>query len=149
MRGAVEDTVVGGGPFFGDLQWRITFLPIKAGGLGLYSAVEASSYDFVASRARSWVLQDHILRDSVVCGMDYDFDSALDDLRDTIQTFDFNNFTIKDIVPPKAQHILASAVFSGPCSRLSSTYPNRGITSTYVPGRVSHCPQICPRSTYV
>jgi hypothetical protein len=112
LRGAVEDIVVGGGPFFGDLQWRITSLPIKAGGLGLYSAVEAASYAFVASRAQSWVLQDHILRDSGVCGMDVDFDNALDGLREMIPTLDFSNFTSKDTVPPKAQHVLASALFS-------------------------------------
>ncbi|GAU49509.1 hypothetical protein TSUD_306620 [Trifolium subterraneum] len=53
LRGAVEDIVVGGSPFFGDFQLRITFLPIKAGGLGLYSAIEASSYTFVASRDQS------------------------------------------------------------------------------------------------
>jgi hypothetical protein len=53
LRGAVENFVVGGGPFFGDLQWRIASLPIKVGGLGLYSAIEAASYAFVASRAQS------------------------------------------------------------------------------------------------
>jgi hypothetical protein len=51
--GAVEDIVVGGGPFFGDLQWRLVSLPIRLMGLGLYSAVEASSYVFVSSRAQS------------------------------------------------------------------------------------------------
>jgi hypothetical protein len=53
---AIEDMVVCGGPFFGDFQWRLASLPIRFGGLGLYSAVEASSYAFVASRAQSWVL---------------------------------------------------------------------------------------------
>jgi len=78
----------------------------------LYSALEASSYAFVASRTQSWVLQDHILRDSGLCGMDSDFDNALDGLRGTIQDFDVNSFTSKDIVPPKAQNVLASALFS-------------------------------------
>ncbi|GJS29937.1 putative reverse transcriptase domain-containing protein [Tanacetum coccineum] len=40
-----------------------------------------SSYAFVASRAQSWVLQDHILRDSGICGMDDDYVSALACLR--------------------------------------------------------------------
>jgi hypothetical protein len=43
--------VVGGGPYFGDFQWRAASLPIQDGGLGLYSAVEAALYAFVASRA--------------------------------------------------------------------------------------------------
>ncbi|XP_021985363.1 uncharacterized protein LOC110881398 [Helianthus annuus] len=51
LREAIEELVVCGGPFFGDLQWRLASLPIRFGGLGLYSAVEASSYAFVASRA--------------------------------------------------------------------------------------------------
>ncbi|KAK2357042.1 hypothetical protein QL285_094353 [Trifolium repens] len=58
------------------------------------------------------MLQDHILRDSEVCGMDVDFDNPLDGLREMIPTLDFSNFTSKDIVPPKAQHVLASALFS-------------------------------------
>jgi len=57
LREAVEDIAVGGGPFFGDLQWRMASLPIRFGGLGLYSTLEASSYDFVASRAQSWEYQ--------------------------------------------------------------------------------------------
>jgi hypothetical protein len=44
LRAVVENIVVGGGPFFGDLQWRLASLPIKFGGLGLYSVVEATSY---------------------------------------------------------------------------------------------------------
>jgi hypothetical protein len=51
LRGTVEYIVVGGGPFIEDFQWRLSYLPIKIGGLGLYSAVEAASYAFVASRA--------------------------------------------------------------------------------------------------
>ncbi|GJV93107.1 hypothetical protein Tco_1540920 [Tanacetum coccineum] len=85
LRGSIENIVVCGGPFFGDLQWSLASLPIRFGGLGLYSAKVVSSYAFVASRAQSWVLQDHILRDSGICGMDVDYASALACLRDTIQ----------------------------------------------------------------
>ncbi|MCI49878.1 hypothetical protein A2U01_0071122, partial [Trifolium medium] len=101
-----EDIVVGGGPYFGDLQWRVASLPIRDGGLGLYSAVEAASYAFVASRAQTWVLQDHILRDSGISGMDSDFDIALDILRNMLPAFDFSSFANKDTVPHKAQHAL-------------------------------------------
>jgi len=100
LREAVDDIVVGGGPFSGDLQWRLASLPIRFRGLGLYSTLEASSYAFVASRAQSWVLQDHILRDSGLCGMDSDFDNALDVLRGAIPNFDVSSFTSKDTVPP-------------------------------------------------
>ena len=60
---------------------------------------------------QSWVLQDHILRDSGVRGVDSDFSSALDDFHETIPSFDLSNFTRKDIVPLKAQHILARVLF--------------------------------------
>jgi hypothetical protein len=49
--------------------------------------------------------------DSEVCGMDLDFNNALDGLQDTISIFYFSNFTSKDIVPPKAQNILANVLF--------------------------------------
>jgi len=44
--------------------------------------------------------------------MNSDFDNALDGLRGAIPDFDVSSFTSKDTVPPKAQHILASALFS-------------------------------------
>jgi len=69
----------------------------------------------VASRAQSLVLQDHILRDSGLCGMNLDFDNALDGLHvaipdfdnaldglhGAIPDFDVSSFTRKDTVPPK------------------------------------------------
>jgi hypothetical protein len=55
---------------------EVRFLTIKVGGLSLYFVVEAAPYTFVVSRAQSWMLQDHILRDSGVYVMDSDFVSA-------------------------------------------------------------------------
>jgi hypothetical protein len=57
------------------------------------------------------VLHDHILRDSGLCGMDSDFDSALDGLHETVPSFVLSNFPRKDTVPLKAQHVLALALF--------------------------------------
>ncbi|GJS12033.1 putative reverse transcriptase domain-containing protein [Tanacetum coccineum] len=57
LRGSIENIVVCGGPFFEDLQWSLASLPIRFGGLGLYSGKLVSSYAFVASRAQSWVLE--------------------------------------------------------------------------------------------
>ncbi|KAL7594924.1 hypothetical protein Lser_V15G27684 [Lactuca serriola] len=103
--------VVCGGPFFGDIKWRLASLPIHFGGLGLYSAYELSSYAFVASRAQSWALQDHILRDSGICGMDSDYLYAMTCVRDMIPGFECSGFTNKD-TPPKSQKALACALFS-------------------------------------
>ncbi|GJV24580.1 putative reverse transcriptase domain-containing protein [Tanacetum coccineum] len=65
-----------------------------------------------ASRAQSWVLQDHILCDSGICGMDDDYVFALACLRDTILIFNFSGFTKKDTAPSKAQQTLANVLFS-------------------------------------
>ncbi|KAI3506918.1 hypothetical protein L1887_21559 [Cichorium endivia] len=51
-------------------------------------------------------------RNSGICGMDTDYYSALDRLRDTIPDFDCSGFTNKDTAPPKSQKTLASALFS-------------------------------------
>ncbi|GJV51016.1 putative reverse transcriptase domain-containing protein [Tanacetum coccineum] len=53
-------------------------------------------HDPQTSRAQSWVLQDHILRNSGICGRDDDYVSALACLCDTIPRFDFSGFTNKD-----------------------------------------------------
>ncbi|KAL6533604.1 hypothetical protein OROHE_013437 [Orobanche hederae] len=80
LREVVEGIMVCGGPFFGDLQWRLSTLPIRYGGLGLYTAKETSYYAFLASRVQSWGLQDHILMDAGVEGMDENFHKALEAL---------------------------------------------------------------------
>ncbi|PWA56706.1 reverse transcriptase domain-containing protein [Artemisia annua] len=51
LRGSIENMVVCGGPLFGDLQRRIASLPIRFGGLGLYSTkvVSLGPYNFVAN----------------------------------------------------------------------------------------------------
>ncbi|GJZ91856.1 hypothetical protein Tco_0663921, partial [Tanacetum coccineum] len=112
LRGSIKNIVVYRGPFFGDLQWRLASLPIHLGGLVLYSTKEASFYAFVASRAQSWVLQDHILRDNGLYSMYDDYVFALACLCGTIPSFDFSCFTNKDTAPSKPQQTLASAFFS-------------------------------------
>ncbi|KAJ0925533.1 putative reverse transcriptase domain, exostosin [Helianthus annuus] len=110
-RGALEDIVVCGGAFFGDLQWRLASLPTRFRGLGICTAEDASSYAFVASRAQSWGLQDHILRE---CGgdvLDSDYRSALDLLHSSLPDLDIGGFYIKDTAPPKSQKILANALY--------------------------------------
>ncbi|GKB46371.1 hypothetical protein Tco_0897124, partial [Tanacetum coccineum] len=112
LRRSIENIVVCGGTFFEDIQWRLASLLIRFGGLGLYSEKLVSSYAFVASRAQSWVLQDHILHDSGICGMDDDYVSALACLLDMIPSFDFSSFTNKDTIPSKAQQTLSNVLFS-------------------------------------
>lgn len=67
--GGFKGIMVGGVHLFRDLQSRVTFFHIMYVGLGLYSAVETDSYTFVASRAQSWVLRNHIdqLESLIIC----------------------------------------------------------------------------------
>ncbi|GJY42790.1 putative reverse transcriptase domain-containing protein [Tanacetum coccineum] len=111
LRRAIEAIVVCGGPFFGDFQWRLASLPIRFGGLGLCSAEDVSTYAFVASRAQSWSLQDHILQGCGIDGADSDYGYALDRVRMSLPEFDLSGFSNKD-TPPKAQNVLACALFS-------------------------------------
>jgi hypothetical protein len=98
---------LGGGPFFGGLQWIMVSLPIKFKGLDLYSTVEAASYAFWLSGSNLGCY-NIILRDSRVWYMDYDIYNASDGLRDTTPNFDFSNYASKDTVSSKAQYVLAS-----------------------------------------
>ncbi|KAJ0935387.1 putative exostosin [Helianthus annuus] len=109
LRNAIEDIVVCGGAFLGDLQWRLSSLSTRFGGLGICSAEDASSYAFV--RAQSWVLQDHIIRE---CGgglLDSDYKGALYNLHSSLLDLDLGGFYIKDTAPIKAQKILANALY--------------------------------------
>ncbi|GKA07808.1 hypothetical protein Tco_0687032 [Tanacetum coccineum] len=78
------------GSFFGDFQWRLASLPIRFGGLGLCSAEDVSTYAFVASRAQSWSLQDHILQGCGIDGADSDYGYALDRVRMSLPEFDLS-----------------------------------------------------------
>ncbi|GJY40698.1 hypothetical protein Tco_0427968 [Tanacetum coccineum] len=80
-------------------------------GLAIRRAANAG-LAFVAPRAQYWVLQDHILRDSGICGKDGDYVSALACLHDTIPSFNFSCFTNKDTAPSKAQQTLVNVLFS-------------------------------------
>nr|GEZ20429.1 putative reverse transcriptase domain-containing protein [Tanacetum cinerariifolium] len=100
LRRSIENIVVFGGPFFEDLQWRLASLPFRFSGLGLYSAKVVASYTFMALRAQSWVLQDHILSDCDICGMDDDYVYALACLRGDLLLYPFD-LAVKLIgIPP-------------------------------------------------
>nr|GEY28640.1 hypothetical protein [Tanacetum cinerariifolium] len=48
----IERIVTASRPGFGDSQWRLATLPFAFGGLGVYSASDALTYSFLASRLR-------------------------------------------------------------------------------------------------
>lgn len=57
-------------------------------------------------------LKYYLLKDNRICGMNFYFHTTVDGFNDTIPNYDINNFTIKDNIPPKVQHVLTSALFS-------------------------------------
>ncbi|KAJ0507125.1 hypothetical protein HanIR_Chr11g0502901 [Helianthus annuus] len=73
---------------------------MRLGGLGLLSAREVGVYAFVASRAQSYVLQDHILRNSGVVKLDVDYQQALEYLSVSLPDFDIGSFSNMDTAPP-------------------------------------------------
>jgi len=90
LHGALKDVVVGGGSFFGDLQWRLTSLPIRLEGFRVVLKSRGFLICFCGLREQSWVLQDHIFRDSEIGG--------------TISDFAFSSFTWKDTVSFKTTY---------------------------------------------
>ncbi|KAJ0482043.1 putative reverse transcriptase domain-containing protein [Helianthus annuus] len=102
LRATIEDIVVYGGAYFGELQWRIATLPMRLGGLGLLLARDVAAYAFVASRSQSWELQDHILRNSGVANTDSDYVSALERLHKSLPDSDLAVFLTR--TPPPESH---------------------------------------------
>ncbi|GJV30569.1 putative reverse transcriptase domain-containing protein [Tanacetum coccineum] len=96
--GVAKAIVVYEGLFFGDFQWRLASLPIRFGRLGLCSADDVSTYAFVASRAQSWSLQDHILQGCGIDGADSDYGYALDRVRMSLPEFDLSGFSNKNFL---------------------------------------------------
>ena len=64
LRTSLEKIVTVSGPGFRDGQWRLATLPIKMGGLGIYSPGDVIKYVFLASLLQTDSLQAKILANS-------------------------------------------------------------------------------------
>ncbi|KAL8261136.1 hypothetical protein R6Q59_025185 [Mikania micrantha] len=93
-------------------NWRLASFLTRFGGW-VYVRLRMYPYAFMALRAQSWSLQDHILRDCCMDGFDSDYGCGMDRLRRSLPDFDLRSFTNNDTAPLKAQHVLESALFSG------------------------------------
>lgn len=58
------------------------------------------------------MLHDHILKNSEIFGMNFDFDRVLDGLYGTILDFDLDSLSINISIPPKTQNIFVCFYFS-------------------------------------
>lgn len=90
----------------------VTSLSVRVGGLSLYSTIEVDLYALMTSMVQSWVLHNHILRDSEICGTNLDFDKVLDDLSAVISDFDLSSFISKDTCSTKTHHVWTIVLFS-------------------------------------
>ena len=77
LRDFLEKIVTASGPGFGDWQWRLATLPIKMGGLGIYSVVDVINYAFLAFRLQTSSLQARILAHSNLPSLGLAFERAL------------------------------------------------------------------------
>lgn len=100
-----------GGPDFGSLQWRLVTLPIKEGGLGVFSAADISKFSFLASRIQSNGLQNHILRKRP-CGMGKLFDMAIERWMGVCPLFDVTRLVCENAAPQKTMKTLAGVFFT-------------------------------------
>nr|GEZ78006.1 hypothetical protein [Tanacetum cinerariifolium] len=78
LRGSIENIMVCGRPFFGDLQWRVASLPIRFGGLGLYSEKLVSFYAFACLDS----FREHAVHCKELPGFKYQHDMVRDVLFD-------------------------------------------------------------------
>jgi hypothetical protein len=76
MEGVLKDTlksiVTGGGPGFGDFQFRLSTLPVCDSGLGIYNPVDICLFAYISSVSQTKELQDLIL-DNAAIGLPAEF----------------------------------------------------------------------------
>ena len=77
LRASLERIVTAWGPGFGDWQWRLVILPIKMGGLNIFSAGDVINYAFFVSRLQTSLLQVKILDNSDLPTLGPAFEHAL------------------------------------------------------------------------
>lgn len=83
----IEDNVVCGSPFIGDIHWLLASFPIRFCGLVLYSIVEATPYVFFLKVSIMGVTRPYLC-DSGIYGMDSKYACALASLCNTLPIFD-------------------------------------------------------------
>ncbi|KAL5717786.1 hypothetical protein ACHQM5_010751 [Ranunculus cassubicifolius] len=105
LRESVESIVTDGRAGFGAWQWRQATMPIKHGGLGLYTAADTLKFAYTASRLQSMPLQNQILNNSGIFEFGFALDSALQAFKAVIgsNVFDY------DVVTPAPQLMKAMA----------------------------------------
>ncbi|XP_026445253.1 uncharacterized protein LOC113345800 [Papaver somniferum] len=110
--------VTGDGPGFGPIQQRIATLPIRDGGLGVYTMADTVPYCYLASIFQTKYLQDTILRST----FDFSphFQIALENYME-VCGLSSSTFNIKDTAP-QPMHFLAVRFFDVVKRTISNTF---------------------------
>lgn len=98
----------------------VTTLPIRDGGLGIYSMSDTIQYCYLASCIQSKQLQDSILRHSGVCSNSLNYQLALDSFL-TVCHIDSASFNI-ELTGPHPMHLLAAKYFDVVQQEMSNLY---------------------------
>jgi hypothetical protein len=105
LKDTLKTIITGGGPCFGDFQFRLATLPIGKSGLGIYNPRDISAFAYIASLSQTIELQNSILDN-----LNLDFPQEFYDSRQFfIDTY--NNHEEIDL-PQLTQKHLASIFFT-------------------------------------
>ncbi|KAL5730364.1 hypothetical protein ACHQM5_003194 [Ranunculus cassubicifolius] len=120
LRISLQRIVTSSGPGFGEWQWRLATLPVKRGGLRIYSASDALSYAFLASRLQTIELQSRIMGKGDVLDDSFSFTDAKDKFNTHCQAnipSTFNNQAA-----PQFMHQLAVLYFDNVVKNVGKEY---------------------------
>jgi hypothetical protein len=64
LKDTLKTIITGGGPYFGEFQFRLATLPISSSGLGIYNPRDISAFAYVSSLSQTINLQNSMLDNS-------------------------------------------------------------------------------------
>jgi hypothetical protein len=105
LKDTLKTIITGGGPYFGDFQFRLATLPVGKSGLGIYNPRDISVFAYIASLSQTIDLQNSIL-DNLILDLPQEF-------YDSRQSFiDIYNNHEEIELPQLTQKHLASIFFT-------------------------------------
>ncbi|XP_026396172.1 uncharacterized protein LOC113290799 [Papaver somniferum] len=116
----LRQLITADGEGFGPLQYRIATLPIKDGGLGVYTMQDTSNYCYLASQFQTRAIQDVILKDTSTTSSIPTYQQAL---ATYIQVCGLTSSSHSfDDTTPHSMHSLAVLYFEAVKKRIPTTF---------------------------
>lgn len=116
----LRQLILGDGAGFGIVQHRMSTLPIKDGGFGIYTMADTSKYCYLASRAQTQHLQGLILQDLAPLESSQHYQQALQVYTQSCG-ISLSSFNINDVAP-QFMKSLAARYFGVITSELPTRY---------------------------